>query len=189
MTWLFLAVGAALVGAIALVSVGSAVRRLEDTPLPAVLEVDDAVDWIADRLPVEAAGQLSRDDVAAVVGWYLEVFAEAGLSTEHGQELGDAVFSEKRSPEKEPSETGPPETRPSEGDSPETGGRVAPLDGALEHVVARGLQQADPLDAVSVAMVADLLGTYLREMGAFGPAASGGGDASGDPTESTGPRG
>ena len=159
MTWLFLLAGAVLVGAIALVAVGSAVRRLEDTPLPAVLEVDDAVDWIADRLPVEAAGQLSRDDVVSVVGWYLEVFDEAGLATEHGQELGDRALGDEAS----------------EGDQ-----RVAPLDGALEHVVARGLQQSDPLDAVSVAMVADLLGTYLVEMGAFGPAAPGMGAAQGD---------
>ena len=172
MTWLFLAVGAVLVSAIALVAVGSAVCRLEDTPLPAVLEVDDAVDWIADRLPVEAAGQLSRDDVVAVVGWYLEVFDEAGLATEHGIELGDAALGDMALGDAD-----------SEGDQ-----RVAPLDGALEHVVARGLQQADPLDAVSVAMVADLLGTYLTEMGAFGPAAPGMGNAPGDATGPTDPR-
>ena len=145
------ALGAVLVAAIALVAVGSTVRRLEDSVLPAVLEVDDAVDWIANRLPVEAAAQLSRDDVASVVGWYLEVFAEAGLATEHGQELGDAVLPERRSD----AGSGPEEL-------------VAPLDGALEHVVARRLDQNEPLDAVSVAVVADLLGTYLLEIGAIG---------------------
>jgi len=148
--------GAVLVSAIALVAVGSTVRRLEVSALPAVLEVDDAVEWIANRLPVEAATQLSRDDVASVVGWYLEVFAEAGLATEHGQELGDAVLFERRS---------------DAGSSAEE--LVAPLDGALEHVVARGLGQVEPLDAVSVAMVADLLGTYLLEIGAIGAKAGG----------------
>ena len=53
-TWLFAFLGTALVVVIALVAVGSAVRRLAATALPAVLEVDDAVDWIADRLPVVA---------------------------------------------------------------------------------------------------------------------------------------
>ncbi len=142
MTWLFLVLGALLVVGIALVAVGSVVGRLSGTLRPAVLEVDDAVDWIAERLPAEAAGQLSLDDVVSVVGWYLEVFDEAGLATEHGQELGDAATGE--------------------------GDRTAALDGILEHVVARGTQRSEPLDAVSVAMVAELLGTYLRELGAIG---------------------
>ena len=66
---------------------------------------------------------------------------------------------------------------------------MALLDGALEHVVARGLEQVDPLDAVSVAMVAELLGTYLREMGAFSPVALGGADAPGEAPDPAEPRG
>lgn len=150
MTWFFLALGALLVASIALIAVGSAVGRLRGTLRPAVLEVDDAADWIAERLPVEAAGQLTLDDVVSVVGWYLEVFDEVGLATEHGQELGDAATGD--------------------------GERTAPLDGILEHVVARALDRREPLDAVAVAMVAELLGTYLREVGAFG-------DQAGPPTE------
>jgi len=149
-TWFFLALGALLVVGIALIAVGSAVGRLSGTLRPAVLEIDDAADWIAERLPAEAAGQLSLDDVVAVVGWYLEVFDEAGLATEHGQELGDAAVDE----------------------SPDVGNRTAPLDGILEHVVARGLEHSERLDAVSVAMVAELLGTYLRELGAIGSPAT-----------------
>jgi hypothetical protein len=149
-TWFFLALGALLVASIALIAVGSAVSRLRGTLRPAVLEVDDAADWIAERLPVEAAGQLTLDDVVSVVGWYLEVFDEVGLATEHGQELGDAATGD--------------------------GERTAPLDGILEHVVARALDRREPLDAVAVAMVAELLGTYLREVGAFG-------DQAGPPTE------
>jgi len=145
--WLFLALGTVLVAGIAMYAVGSAVGRLEASALPAVLEVDDAVDWIADRLPDEAAGQLSRDDVVDVVGWYLESFAEVGLAASHGQELGDGVLSD---------------------DAGDAEGRVvAPLDDALDHVVARGLERRDPLNAVAVAMVADLLGTYLAAMGAI----------------------
>jgi len=34
--------------------------------------------------------------------------------------------------------------------------------------VARGLERLDPLNAVAVAMVVDLLGTYLAAMGAIG---------------------
>lgn len=153
MNWLFLIFGAVLVSAIAVVAVGSVVRRLDASARPVVLEVDDATDWIADRLPVEAAGQLSRDDVVSVIGWYLEVFDEAGLATDYGQELGDAALDK----DQEHDEAVLSADR-----------IVAPLDGALEHVVARGLEQSDPLDAVSVAVVADLLGVYLQALGAIG---------------------
>ncbi len=157
MTWLFLILGVVLVAAIALVAVGSAVGRLSGTLRPAVLEVDDAADWIAERLPVEAAGQLSIDDVVSVVGWYLEVFEEAGLATEHGQELGDAALGTSPDPEADRVGGGVAGERP-----------AAALDTVLEHVVARATGQPEPLDAVSVAMVAELLGTYLWEVGAFG---------------------
>ena len=113
MIWFFLTLGTVLVAAIALVAVGSIVRRLEKSAMPVVLEVDDAVDWIAERLPTEAASQLSRDDVVNIVGWYLEVFDAVGLATDHGQELGDGALDD------DPSDV------------------VAPLDDALEHVVAR----------------------------------------------------
>ena len=172
MIWLFLALGTVLVAGIAMYAVGSAVGRLEASALPAVLEVDDAVDWIADRLPEEAAGHLSRDDVVDVVGWYLEVFEEAGLATAHGQELGDEALTDDAD------------------DAGDAEGRVvAPLDDALDHVVARGLERRDPLNAVAVAMVADLLGTYLAAMGAIGgPASPTAGPAVG-PVDPAAPRG
>ncbi len=163
MTWLFVGIGSILVVGIALVAVGSAVGRLSGTLRPAVLEIDDAADWIAERLPEEAAGQLSLDDVVFVVGWYLEVFDEAGLATEHGQELGDAAH----------------------GSTTRSGGgtdlAAASLDTVLEHVVARATQLDEPLDAVSVAVVAELMGAYLAEIGAFGVQAEQVGRPEGDP--------
>ena len=144
MIWFFLTLGTVLVAAIALVAVGSTVRRLEESAMPVVLEVDDAVNWIAERLPAEAARQLSRADVVNIVGWYLEVFDAAGLVTDHGQELGDGALDD------DPSDV------------------VAPLDNALEHVVARAGGGEAPLDAVSAAMTAELLGPYLPAMGASG---------------------
>jgi len=146
MTWLFLVGGAVLVGAVALVAVGAAVDRLSGAAPPAVFEVDDAVDWVAERLPEEAAGQLSRDDVGRIVGWWLEFFDEVGLSTEHGQELGDEALDDG------------------------TDRVVAEMDGAIDHVVARGLDDEEPLDAVAVTVTVDLLNVYLAEMGAVSDA-------------------
>ena len=144
MIWLFLLVGAALVVAVGFVAVGSAVGRLERSASPVVFEVDDAVDWVAERLPEEAATVLRRDEVVEVVGWWLEFVADAGLSTEYGQELGEEAL------------------RPTDGDT------VVDLDTAVDHVVARSLDRSEPLDEVAVVVVLDLLVTYLGEVGVIG---------------------
>ena len=90
MIWVLVAVGVLLVVAIGLFAVGGAVHRTEGELAPAVFEVHDAVDWIAERLPEEAASRLTYDDVVLLAGWWLEYVATQGLASEHGQELGGA---------------------------------------------------------------------------------------------------
>ena len=152
MTWIFIVVGVLVVLAVGFVAVGSALGRLEATVQPAVFEVDDVVDWLAERLPDEAARQLSRSDVVVIVGWYLDYFGSVGLATRHGQELGEAAIDEG------------------------TDRVVARLDDALEVLVARGMEEPEPLDSVSVAVVTDLLGVYMAEVGAIGGTAGPVGD-------------
>lgn len=61
-------VAAAVVVVIALVAVGREVGRLEARTRPAVLQIDEAVAYIAERLPSEVAGRISHDDVRWVLG-------------------------------------------------------------------------------------------------------------------------
>lgn len=148
MIWVFVAAGVLLVVVIGLLAVGGAVRRTEGELVPAVFEVHDAVDWIAERLPEEAAAQLTLADVAMVLAWWLEYIDSVGLASAHGQELGA-----------------------------DAGGAVADDAAAddaaaVDHVVARALdvpeEQGGPLDPVAVVVALDLLGVYLREIGAIG---------------------
>ena len=144
MIWVLVAVGVLLVVAIGLFAVGGAVHRTEGELAPAVFEVHDAVDWIAERLPEEAASRLTYDDVVLLAGWWLEYVATQGLASEHGQELGGAA----------------------------AGGAPAAAAAAVDYVVARALdvseEQGGALDSVAVVVALDLLGVYLREMGAIG---------------------
>ena len=59
MIWLFLVLGVLLVVAIAFAFVGTTTSRLQQNVQPVVFEVEDAVDWVAEQLPEEAAGQLT----------------------------------------------------------------------------------------------------------------------------------
>jgi len=71
----FVVVTGVLVFVIAAVAIGREARRLDSQPPRPVFDVDEAVDWIADRLPVEVASQLSHDDVRQILRWSLDQLA------------------------------------------------------------------------------------------------------------------
>ena len=139
---LFAILGFLLVLLIAFVSVAFTVRNLSEVSFPSVLEVDDAVEWISERLPEEAASQLRKDEVFEIIGWWLDSIDSAGLTSEHGQEIGEG-----RAKGKDES--------------------VADLDIAVDEVVARALEGNEPLNEIAVVVVLDLLVVYLTEIGAI----------------------
>ncbi len=143
MLLLFAILGFLLVLLIAFVSVAFTVRNLSEVSFPSVLEVDDAVEWISERLPEEAASQLRKDEVFEIIGWWLDSIDSAGLASEHGQEIGEGRAKDNKDES------------------------VADLDIAVDEVVARALDTAEPLNEVAVVVVLDLLVVYLTEIGAI----------------------
>lgn len=141
MGWIFFAVGAVVVVVIAFVAIGQVVARLEVERAPAIYDVNDAVEWIADRLPDEVTARLSYGEVARIIGWHLDWFAEIGVSSRYGEELA--------------------------GEKVRTEGAVAPDEVAVDAVVARSLAEDGP-DAVDVVCVLDLQMKYLTAIGAVG---------------------
>ena len=140
MIWLIAAVGLAAVVAIAFVSVGIAVGRLEHETAPSVYQLAQAVDYVADHLPDEVTARISYDDVQTVLSWHLDWFAAVGLATSHGQELGDpAVAMDDMA--------------------------VADTDAATDAVVARSLSEGGP-DPVDVVCILEAQLAYLAEIGA-----------------------
>ncbi len=82
MIWLLAGAAVVLVVVMGLVVVGRETGRLAAAARPAVFELEEAVDFIADRLPPEVAGRLTHDDVR----WVLR--ADADL-LESATEEGD----------------------------------------------------------------------------------------------------
>ena len=141
---LFAIFGSLLVLLIAFVSVAFTVRNLSEISFPSVLEVDDAVEWISEGLPEEAAAQLRKDEVFEIIGWWLDSIDSAGLASEHGQEIGEGRAKNNQAES------------------------VADLDIVVDEVVARALESNEPLNEVAVVVVLDLLIVYLTEIGAIG---------------------
>jgi len=75
MVWLFAALAAVIVFVIAAVAIGREARRLDEQPPRPVFDVDEAVEWIGDRLPFEVAAELSHDDVRQILHWSLDQLA------------------------------------------------------------------------------------------------------------------
>ena len=141
MIWLIVAVGAVLVVAIAFVSVGIAVGRLETETAPAVYRLAEAIEYVADHLPDEVTARISYDDVRTVLGWHLDWFASVGLATSHGQELGDpAVAVDEMA--------------------------VGDTEAATDAVVARSMSEGGP-DPVDVVCILEAQLAYLDEIGAL----------------------
>jgi hypothetical protein len=62
-TWIFLLLGLVVVVVIGLVVLGRETARLADVARPAVFDMTEAVEFIADRLPPETQARISHDDV------------------------------------------------------------------------------------------------------------------------------
>ncbi len=142
MIWLLVALGALAVVIVAIVAVSRVSVELESTMAPALLEVDDAVEVVAEALPFEVSAVLSHDDVDQIIRWVLDWFDELGMASDFGEELGGDWVEEERA--------------------------VADEIGAAEHAVARGLDERPDLESVHVTVVVDEFLTYLRDIGAVG---------------------
>jgi hypothetical protein len=79
-----LAIALAVVGVVllALLVVGRETAALAAQPKQAIFDVDEAVDHIADRLPLEVSARISYDDVRALVRFHLEHIAASGAPSE-----------------------------------------------------------------------------------------------------------
>lgn len=92
MTVVIIVLAVLLILVIAVVAVGAVVNRLAVEAPVTVFDEDEAVEWIADRLPYEVAAQLSHDDVRALVLWHLEFLEGRGVATETAfEQAPDAV--------------------------------------------------------------------------------------------------
>jgi len=136
----FAIVTAVLVVVIALVAVGQVTGRLAAQAPPSVYAVDEAVDFVAERLSDEATAQLSFDDVRELLQWHIEYLADRGIAVGKGD---DRLVS---------------------------GPLIAAEDDALAYVLGRAGEAAMEVDDLLVVEVLDANEAYLRAIGAIGPA-------------------
>jgi hypothetical protein len=134
----FVLLAAAIVVAIGLVTIGRITGEFADVAPTSIYDLDEAVTFVADRLPDEVTAQLSFDDVRALLRWHIEYLEDRGVARRQGV------------------------------DDLAAGPLVAAEDAAVAYVLGRageaGLEVAD----VWVVQVLDGDAAYLEAIGAIG---------------------
>ena len=72
MVVVFIVLAGVLVFVIAAVAIGRETARLSVQPPRPVFDMDEAVEWIGERLPFDVSAQLSHDDVRQILRWSLD---------------------------------------------------------------------------------------------------------------------
>ena len=144
MIWVFVVIAAVLVFAIAAGAVGREAHRLDAIAPRTVYLIDEAVDFVADRLPSESQARLTPEEVQTLLVAHLRWMHEQGLQPDKAvdarQEIDENVVVTEDA-------------------------LVAYL---LAEAEAGGVELLDDVDAVNVV---DAHLAYLDAIGAVGPQA------------------
>lgn len=137
----FVVLAALAVVAIGLVAVGGVSARLARQAPATVFDMDEAVEYIAERLPDETTAVLSFEDVAKLIGWHIDYLENKGLAAEAEDELRNLP----------------------------AGPTMATDDEAVAYVLGRATEAKLDVTDVHVVQVLDASDDYLRAIGAVGP--------------------
>lgn len=173
--WLFALVGVALVVVIGLVVIGRETARLAAQARPAVFELAEAVDFIADRLPLDTQARISHDDVR----WLL--LADADLLEEATADPDERRYPWSRRPRLVAGRPVPVRNElgevihPGTDGPPDPFGQVVDEDVAVARLLAVAEAEGRELADEDIAAVLDARMAYLEAIGAVGGRAEGAG--------------
>ena len=144
MIWLFAALAAVLVFAIAAGAIGREAHRLDSIAPRAVYELDEAVDFVADRLPAASQARLTPAEVETLL------VAHVNWMHEHGLQPDKAVDARQSDAEEV----------------------VVSEDALVAHLLAVAeASDVELLDDVDAVNVVDAHLAYFEVIGAVGPQA------------------
>lgn len=162
MIWLFIAVAAVAVLAIAWFAVSMVTARLRATPSMAVFDIEEATTRLADRLPDRVTARLGYDDLRVLLRWQLTYFRERGVASYGGVD------------------------RAAERAARMNRAVVADEEDVVDEMLRRCRDEGIDADEVDIVCVVDATVEYLVDIGAVGAPvdmsqALGGGAADGTP--------
>jgi hypothetical protein len=147
--WIFVVLAALAVFVVAAVTVGREAFRLGHQPPPTIVDVEEAVHFVADDLPGEAQGRLTYDEVRTLVTAQLGLLQDKGLLAPPGEDLPVAG-----------------------GDDGESDLPVVIADDDAVATLLGEVEEAElDVDDHDVFVLVESLNRYLESIGAIGPTA------------------
>ena len=137
-TALFVVLAVVFVVIIGLVTVGRITGELVEAAPTSIYDLDEAVEFVAERLPDEVTAQLSFEDVRSMLTWHVDYLEERGVARRQG--MNDLA----------------------------AGPLVAGEDEAVAYVLGRAGEAGLEIPDVWVVQVIDADAAYLEAIGAIG---------------------
>lgn len=137
-TAVFVVLAIVIVVVIGLVTVGRITGELVEAAPTSIYDLDEAVQFVADRLPDEVTAELSFDDVKSMLTWHIAYLEERGVARRQG--VNDLA----------------------------AGPLVAGEDEAVAYVLGRAAEAGLEIPDVWVVLVLDGDAAYLEAIGAIG---------------------
>lgn len=157
---------------IGLVAVGGVTAKLVSQPARPLFDLEEAVDFVAERLPDDVTAELSYDDVRQLVEWHLDYLQERGVARTIEDAAGRARHSATDRGDEgaanltsgNPDDVEDVEAVVSADDLP----LVAEDDEGVAYVLGRALDAGLEVDDVQIVLVIDAEMAYLEAIGALG---------------------
>jgi hypothetical protein len=90
--WLWIALGVVCTFVIAAASIGVVSGSLAQRPRRSVYDLEEAVDFVAERLPPEVTGEVSFDQVRSVLLFHCDYLGSKGVASERtADDIGTAL--------------------------------------------------------------------------------------------------
>lgn len=142
MIWVFVAVAAVIVVAVAYYTVARVSARLANTEAVATYDLSAATEFVRRGLPAEIAQRVGADAVALLLAWNLDHLRRKGVAA-FGEADAMAGGFARTARESEPDE-------------------------ALDELLRRAAAEGVAFDALDVVVVLELNAQYLASIGALG---------------------
>ena len=142
MIWVFVAVAAVIVMAVAYYTVARVSARLANTEAVATYDLSAATEFVRRGLPAEIAQRVGTDAVALLLAWNLDHLRRKGVAA-FGEADDMAGGFSRTARESEPDE-------------------------ALDELLRRAAAEGVAFDALDVVVVLELNAQYLASIGALG---------------------
>ncbi|CAN5400044.1 hypothetical protein BH10ACT3_BH10ACT3_02760 [soil metagenome] len=137
--WIWIVLGVIGTFVIAAVSIGVVSGSLAQRPRRSVYDLDEAVEFVADRLPEDVTAEVTFDQVRSVLLFHCDYLAEKGVaSARTADDIGTALV-------------------------------VVPDDEPIAYILGRVTDEDVELSDEQVVMILDVETQYYEAIGAFGP--------------------